>query len=92
MLKMPGEEAVYGVAPSKVSLMNKDIKMKLRILLHHWIEHNREHGQEFRDWAEKAKGTGETEASKEILRAAKEMEKASESLSQALKSLEKKER
>ncbi len=72
--------------------MNNNLKMKLRILLHHWIEHNREHSQEFRDWAEKARGTGETEASKEILQAAEEMERASESLSQALRSLGKKER
>ena len=27
---------------------------KLRVLLPHWIEHNTEHADEFRHWAEKA--------------------------------------
>ena len=25
---------------------------KLRVLIPHWVEHNNEHAQEFRDWAE----------------------------------------
>lgn len=29
-------------------------KEKLRALLDYWIEHNREHRDEFREWAEKA--------------------------------------
>lgn len=28
---------------------------KLRILLPHWIDHNRRHGEEFRQWAETAR-------------------------------------
>ncbi len=71
--------------------MDNDEKAKLRTLLNYWIEHNREHSQEFREWAGKAKGVGEAEAFKEILRAAQEIDKASESLSQALMRLEKKE-
>ncbi len=31
-----------------------DIRERLRILLDYWIEHTREHEQEFRDWADKA--------------------------------------
>jgi len=31
-----------------------DIEEKLHILLDYWIEHNREHAKEFRDWAQKA--------------------------------------
>ena len=27
---------------------------KLRVLIPHWIEHNQEHADEFRKWAEKA--------------------------------------
>jgi hypothetical protein len=27
---------------------------KLRVMLPHWIEHNGEHAEEFRDWAERA--------------------------------------
>jgi predicted RNA-binding protein len=34
---------------------------KLRILLNHWVQHNKEHSQEFREWAEKVKGFREIE-------------------------------
>ena len=34
---------------------SKDIQ-KLRALLPHWIQHNDEHGDEFRAWARKSKG------------------------------------
>ena len=72
--------------------MNSDFKIKLGKLLNHWIEHNREHSQEFSEWAQKARENGETKVSQEMLQAAREMEKASASLSQALLSLETKER
>jgi hypothetical protein len=71
--------------------MDNDERAKLRTLLNYWIEHNKEHSQEFREWAGKAKGWGEDEAGKEMLQATREMDKASESLSQALRRLEKKE-
>lgn len=71
--------------------MGTSERAKLRTLLNYWIEHNKEHSQEFREWADKAKGWGGAEACKEILQATQEMDKASESLSQALRSLEKKE-
>ena len=64
--------------------MGNDEKTKLRTLLNYWIEHNKEHSQEFREWASKAKELGETEAGEDMLRAAQEMDKASEILSQAL--------
>lgn len=57
---------------------------KLRKLLGYWIEHNKEHGQEFREWAEKASTLGEPEAAEEMLTAAREMDKANEFLSRAL--------
>jgi len=72
-------------------MMSDDKRAKLRTLLNYWIEHNKEHGQEFREWASKASGFGETEASEEILAAAQEMAKVNESLSRALKRLERKE-
>ena len=71
--------------------MGKDDRAKLRTLLGYWLEHNKEHSQEFREWAGKAKGFGEAEAGKEMLQAALEMDKASESLLQALRRLEAKE-
>ena len=57
---------------------------KLRILLKHWVEHNKEHSQEFIAWADKAKAAGEVEAGAKMSAAAEEMNKASEFLSQAL--------
>ena len=64
-----------------------DEKAKLRTLLNYWIEHNKEHNQEFREWASRAKEFGETEVSEEILTAAQEMDRANESLSRALNRL-----
>jgi nickel/cobalt exporter len=63
-------------------------KEKLKILLNHWIEHNKEHSQEFREWAEKAKGFGEAETCDDILEAAQELDKANEPLLRALRRLE----
>ena len=71
--------------------MVNDERSKLRTLLNYWIEHNKEHSQEFREWAGKAKGFGEAEAGEDMSQAAQEMDKASEILSQALRSLGEKE-
>ena len=68
--------------------MGSDERGKLKILLEHWIEHNREHSQEFSEWAERAKVFGEAEASQEILQAAREMDNSCQSLSKALNKLE----
>ena len=68
--------------------MDNDERAKLRTLLTYWIEHNKEHSQEFREWAEKAKGFREAEAGEEMLQATQEMDKASKFLSQALERLE----
>ncbi len=35
---------------------------KLRVLLPHWITHNREHGGEFGSWSEKVRGAGASHA------------------------------
>ena len=68
--------------------MGSEERAKLRTLLNYWVEHNREHSQEFREWAEKAKAFGEVEVADEMLQAAQEMDKASGLLSQSLKRLE----
>jgi hypothetical protein len=70
--------------------MDNDERVKLKTLLNYWIEHNKEHSQEFRQWASKAKVLGEAEAYEQMLQAAQEMDKASESLSRALSRLEEK--
>ena len=64
--------------------MSNDERTKLRILLGHWVEHNNEHSQEFKEWADKAKAFGAVEVGGNMLQAAQEMDKASEFLSQAL--------
>jgi hypothetical protein len=34
---------------------------KLRHLLHHWREHNREHAEVYREWAERVSASGNKE-------------------------------
>ena len=67
--------------------MGSDERVKLKILLDHWVKHNREHSREFSEWAEKAREMGEAGVGEDILQAAQEMDKAGEFLSQARRSL-----
>ena len=67
--------------------MSNDDILKLQKLLAFWIEHNQEHSQEFKDWADKARALGESEVAEEILQAAQAMDQASGLLSQSLKRL-----
>jgi len=60
---------------------------KLDVLLNHWIEHNKEHGEEYREWTEKAKSLEEAEVHDYILEAVQQMEKVNESLLKALSKL-----
>ena len=71
--------------------MASDERGKLKTLLNYWIEHNREHSQEFREWSGKVRGLGETEVSQDIAEAVEEMDRVSEILSRALSRLEGKE-
>ena len=56
---------------------------KIRTLLDYWIEHNNEHGQEFKEWAEKMKNADKPIVSAELLQASVNMERASEHLLKA---------
>lgn len=67
--------------------MDNSEKEKICTLLKYWIEHNKEHGQEIAEWAEKARMLGEDEACKQMLKAVQEMDKADGLLSQALEIL-----
>ena len=69
--------------------MEKSEMEKLKILLDHWIEHNKEHGDEFREWGEKARALGKAVVHEDMLDAAQNMDKASESLRKALQELNK---
>ena len=55
---------------------------KLRVLIPHWITHNKEHADEFRIWAERAGG-----ASSDILSAADAMAHVNIFLESALEKL-----
>lgn len=70
-----------------VSAMEKDDRAKLQILLDHWIKHNREHAEEFVEWAEKAKGFGQAAVHDEMTQAVKQINKANEFLFAALERL-----
>jgi len=61
---------------------------KLRILLPHWIEHNGEHAERFREWAEKAREMGLEEVAQQIEEAVERMGACNQALSAALKVLE----
>jgi len=69
--------------------MDRSEREKLAIMLDHWIDHNKEHAGEFREWAGKAKGFGEGAVEKDMLDAAEHMDKAGESLQRALEKLKK---
>ena len=55
---------------------------KLRVLIPHWIEHNEEHADEFRRWAEQA-----GEAAADIMAAAETMTRVNDFLGTALEEL-----
>ena len=59
-------------------------KDKLRILLDYWVKHNREHSEEFKQWADKARKSGEPDIGSDIMEAVENMDKADASLLRAL--------
>ena len=60
---------------------------KLQVLLPHWLEHNKSHGEEFSRWAAIISDTGDTATAALIRQAAEYLEKADQALSEALESL-----
>jgi hypothetical protein len=67
--------------------MVSDDKTRLKTLLSYWVEHNQEHSQEFRDWADRAEKMGEGGVAKDLLKAVSSMEKVTDILSGILKRL-----
>ncbi len=64
-----------------------DDKEKLRVLLPHWITHNREHGSEFASWAEKIRSAGGPESEKivaELTRAVSACAEVTDALEKAM--------
>jgi hypothetical protein len=65
-----------------------DVQEKLRILIDYWIEHNSEHEQEFRDWADKV-GSLYPDVAQKLQEAAAKMAAASNELMKAKPALPK---
>ncbi|AYO31283.1 MAG: hypothetical protein PWR06_2387 [Thermoanaerobacteraceae bacterium] len=57
----------------------------LRILLAHWIEHNKSHEENFREWADKSEKLGKAKVSEMISKAADSLNAASGYLLEAKK-------
>jgi len=70
------------------SIAMDDIQKKLQTLLDYWIEHNSEHEQEFRDWADKV-GSLSSEIAQQLRAAATKMAAASDELMKAKQALSK---
>lgn len=66
-------------------------RQKLRTVLGYWIKHNREHAQEFKEWADKAVAMGEPDVADDIREAGAETDKVTRLLSSARQKLGKKE-
>ena len=78
-----------GGADREVIVMSTDDILKLTKLLDFWIEHNQEHGDEFAEWANKAKLSGREAIHKDLMDAAKLMNEANISLKHARATLHK---
>ncbi len=60
-----------------------DVIEKLRVMLPHWIEHNRSHGEEFSGWAEQLAET-DVQLAGQLNRAVRALEDAQQALEKAL--------
>jgi hypothetical protein len=58
---------------------------KLRHLLHHWMEHNLEHADVYREWAAKASSSGDEDLSKILGSLCEETKKLNRLFEEALK-------
>jgi hypothetical protein len=85
---VPQEEWAILANYCKWSGIVTDIEERLRILLDYWIEHNREHEKEFRDWADKAASLS-SEIAQQLQEAATKMAEASNCLGRAREALTK---
>jgi thioredoxin 1 len=57
---------------------------RLKVILSSWTEHNRQHGEEFRRWAEKAQDIKDGPIYDSLLQVTREIETVNETLSQLL--------
>lgn len=71
-----------------MKLGEREEKKKLSLLLEHWVEHNKEHEQDFMKWAERAK-TFDGLVYEELMEAVKHMEEVNDALLNALEHINK---
>lgn len=64
-------------------------KEKLIKMIDHWIQHNLEHANSYRDWAERAKDLGQAEVAKILEKIATETTLQNEDMGNALELLKK---
>jgi hypothetical protein len=69
-----------------ISIAMDDVQEKLEVLIDYWIEHNSEHEQEFRDWADKV-ASSSTEVAQQLRGAAAKMAAATAELMKARQAL-----
>jgi hypothetical protein len=76
------QEHIHGDSESEG--LTKEEKT-LKILLSHWVEHNKSHEEGFKEWIEKSKAMGKEETANFIQKAIDFMEKADGMLEEAKK-------
>ncbi len=64
-----------------------DDLQKLEHLLHHWIEHNNEHADTYREWSEKASALGNRQLADILGKIYNETKKMSGLFEEAIKSI-----
>ena len=75
---------IYIMNSGESMMTDKD---KLAHILHHWIEHNEAHVEEYRKWAMTAEKEGLKDVNKNIMEAIKGVEEANASLHKAMKAV-----
>lgn len=61
---------------------------KLNKLLHHWMEHNDEHAETYKEWAGKVAALGKTDLSETLLKLCNDTKKLNSLFEEALKKIE----
>ena len=60
---------------------------KLKVLLPHWVTHNKEHAEEYQKWADRASGWGDMDVVSRLKTAISEMKAVNDSLTGALSTI-----
>ncbi|MTI69419.1 MAG: hypothetical protein FH751_04070 [Firmicutes bacterium] len=66
---------------------NKKDLETLKVLLVHWVNHNKSHQEKFDEWVEKSSELGKEEVSEYIKKASEYIDKANEMLMEAKKNM-----